>query len=241
MRQSFLCKLFTQENIQVEFISKEAKDISFNLLSKNGFTVHEIFSKYKVNNINEVPADDAYETIEIIKDKYVIEGLNELKRAGIVEKVGTSIYIKDEIDASIKSGVYDFIQAPLNIINRGLYDYYKLNYEKDIEFVARSIILQGRLLNRGKINNNNYNTNSYTRVYKIIDEICENFKITVLELIICSIFNLKGVNHIIVGSTSILNIQNIINCLNKRFDPEIYGIINKLNKFDQKIIDPRLW
>ena len=60
--------------------------------------------------------------VEIISDKYIMQGLNILKDHELVDEVGTSIYSENELDFTIESHFYDWIQIPVNILDNYFYN-----------------------------------------------------------------------------------------------------------------------
>lgn len=78
----------------------------------------------------------------------IYEALESLRKRGLVEKIGVSIYSPDELDKLIPKYRFDLVQAPFNLIDQRLYKSGWLNRLKDddIEIHTRSTFLQGLLL-----------------------------------------------------------------------------------------------
>lgn len=80
--------------------------------------------------------------------------LEQIKKSGVVKKIGVSIYSPNELELLTKKYVLDIVQAPINILDNRLERdgwLHKLN-KLGIEVQARSIFLQGLLLmNKRKI------------------------------------------------------------------------------------------
>lgn len=77
--------------------------------------------------------------------EYLVEALKELKQAGLVEKIGVSVYSSDDIDQILPMFTPDIIQLPYNAADRRLELSGHLTWLKElgIEIHARSIFLQG--------------------------------------------------------------------------------------------------
>jgi len=77
----------------------------------------------------------------------ILEGLREVKRAGLVEHIGVSVYNETEAHKALELGL-DYVQVPYNVFDRGLddTDFFTLAKEKGITVFARSPFLQGLLL-----------------------------------------------------------------------------------------------
>ena len=74
--------------------------------------------------------------------------LNELKREGMVRKIGFSIYTPDQIDFLLANFDFDLIQLPFNVFDTRLIEGGQLKSlkKKGVEVHARSVFLQGVLL-----------------------------------------------------------------------------------------------
>ena len=86
--------------------------------------------------------------INIISDPYVHDGINQLKKDGLISKVGVSLYNFQECEYAIDSGIYDYIQIPLSVFDVTFYDRFIKDNSYPVRFVARSLFLQGVLVNR---------------------------------------------------------------------------------------------
>ena len=78
----------------------------------------------------------------------IYSALIDLKKYGLVEKIGISISNLDELDILCSRYSFDLIQTPFNILDRRLETTGWLDrlYQSNVEIHARSIFLQGLLL-----------------------------------------------------------------------------------------------
>lgn len=78
----------------------------------------------------------------------IAKALHQLKEQGLVEKVGVSIYRKEQLDSITAFFTPDLIQVPINVLDQRLIKNGTLKKMKDIgvEIHARSAYLQGLLL-----------------------------------------------------------------------------------------------
>tara|TARA_Y100000741_G_C18247513_1_gene556057 strand:- start:243 stop:1112 length:870 start_codon:yes stop_codon:yes gene_type:complete len=84
------------------------------------------------------------------KNKYQIYNeLKMLKDENIISKIGVSIYNFKSLKKILTNFKLDIVQVPFNILDRRLLDFYRSNFRliKNTEIHARSIFLQGLLLN----------------------------------------------------------------------------------------------
>jgi aryl-alcohol dehydrogenase-like predicted oxidoreductase len=80
--------------------------------------------------------------------KALYQTLQSLKEAGVVQKVGVSIYAPSELEALTPHYRFDLVQAPFNLVDRRLHTTGWLQRLKDenVEIHTRSAFLQGLLL-----------------------------------------------------------------------------------------------
>jgi aryl-alcohol dehydrogenase-like predicted oxidoreductase len=78
----------------------------------------------------------------------LFDEMKAFKSAGMVEKIGVSIYSSDQIDRILDNYSIDLIQLPINIFDQRLIDDGSLAKLKkyNVEIHARSVFLQGLLL-----------------------------------------------------------------------------------------------
>jgi aryl-alcohol dehydrogenase-like predicted oxidoreductase len=76
------------------------------------------------------------------------KALHQLKERGLVDKVGVSVYRKEQLDSITAFFIPDLIQVPINVLDQRLIKNGTLKQMKDIgvEIHARSAYLQGLLL-----------------------------------------------------------------------------------------------
>jgi aryl-alcohol dehydrogenase-like predicted oxidoreductase len=80
--------------------------------------------------------------------KTLFQALQNLKEAGLVQKVGVSVYAPIELDVLTQRYRFDLVQAPFNLVDRRLHTTGWLTRLKndDVEIHTRSAFLQGLLL-----------------------------------------------------------------------------------------------
>lgn len=78
----------------------------------------------------------------------LVEAMQELKRRGLVDKIGVSVYSSGHIDSLLDVFMPDIIQLPINVFDQRLVESGHLIKLKqlNIEIHARSVFLQGLLL-----------------------------------------------------------------------------------------------
>ena len=100
----------------------------------NGLLLH------RPNDLLNKHGDDLYES------------LKELQKDGLVQKIGASIYVPEELESLCPKYNFDIIQAPFNVLDRRLKESGWLSRlsEQGTEIHVRSVFLQGLLLMSSK-------------------------------------------------------------------------------------------
>jgi aryl-alcohol dehydrogenase-like predicted oxidoreductase len=163
--------------------------------------------------------------------------LLKIKKLNLTKKIGISVYSLNSTLKILKKFNLDTIQIPLNILNQDFCNNYfiKLIKRKKIEIHARSIFLQGVLLD-----NKAYKKKKFRKYYKIfnkIEKVKKDNKISDLELNINFCLKHKWVKKIIIGFNTDAHLKEILKT----------KIIKNLNykglpkNISQSLYDPRKW
>lgn len=141
------------------------KEHSFNIITKTPHFNKEIISNQETEKLRKT----FYSSLKKLKrqsvyglllhnanDLFVSDGhlllktMKGLKAKGHTEKVGVSVYTGKQIDDILNRFDIDFIQVPINVLDQRLLSggYLKKIKEKNIEVHARSVYLQGIILNK---------------------------------------------------------------------------------------------
>lgn len=159
-----------------------------------------------------------------------------LKKKGLIKKIGVSFYNPKYLIKIVKNFDLDFVQVPVNLFDKRFLDnrIISLLNKKNIEIHARSVFLQGLLLNTKIISKkflkwrSNFNKlNNFLKQKKISNlEACTNF-----------VLQNKNLDKVIFGVNSVDHLMQIIKSINLRNIN-----FNKLKSpKDLKLINPSLW
>jgi aryl-alcohol dehydrogenase-like predicted oxidoreductase len=193
---------------------------------------------YKINKFYAILFHDSKD----VKSKYGNEFLKKImniKKIGLVDKIGISVYETSELDLILKRFRPDIVQFPVSIIDRRFLNkklILKLKKMK-IKIQARSIFLQGLLLkNPNKIKSLKYNKKLYEMITSLFNW-CKNKNLDLKEACLIFIKNQKNIEFLTIGIESLIQLkQNIASLQNdKNFD------LSRFASNDKKIIDPRKW
>lgn len=179
--------------------------------------------------------------LEIISDPYVHEGIMELKQKGLIRHSGVSLYSFEECEVAIKSGIFDFIQLPINAFDLSFYKNFVQRNSTPIRFAARSLLLQGILVNRKSISARISQSDAIIQYLKKLDELSREAGLSTLELVLGFIFSLKNIDHFLIGTTSLQNLKNNVRCLNVKLPEEICSQIFKIASPPKPWANPKNW
>jgi len=176
--------------------------------------------------------------MDIISDKYVHEGIFALKDKHLIKEIGTSVYSKEEFQYTLDSGIYDWVQIPINILDTS---FYNMIGQNEIKIAARSVFLQGILLNKKLIRHDISNSEEMIDLLNKIEELCQVHNISIQKLSMAYLSSLKKINKIIIGTTSIKSIKENIKYSDCKIDKDLIELINQISKTPKVWTNPRLW
>ena len=176
-----------------------------------------------------------YKDLVSIKGQKIFKCLLNLKKKNKIGKIGVSVYSIDEIKKIIKKNKIDVIQAPFNVFDQRLRDIKILNLIKknNIEIHARSVFLQGIILNKKFLRKDLEKIKEVKKWYEYIKKNNNSALFEVLNFINQN----KFIKRIILGSRSIDQLKKILNT-------KITHEKRSLEQFKSKhlkLIDPRKW
>jgi aryl-alcohol dehydrogenase-like predicted oxidoreductase len=155
-----------------------------------------------IHNINEV----SHKQFSDLFNKVL-----ELKRQGLVNKIGFSTYTPEQVDFLLENFDFDLIQVPFNILDHRLMQGGQLNVlkNKGIEVHARSVFLQGVLLLSKQNRPNNFKL--WDALWKIWHEWLNDNQITALEATIRYAISIPEISKVLVGVDSEKQLKEILN------------------------------
>ncbi|PKG22766.1 aldo/keto reductase [Niallia nealsonii] len=166
----------------------------------------------------------------------------ELKSQGYIEKIGISVYDQTEIDWLDSLYHFDIIQLPINVFDQRLVKSGTLKKlkNKNIEIHARSIFLQGVLVNETSIVNS-----KLQGIIPLLNEYfsdLENSNLTRIEGALSYIKTIKEIDQAIVGVNDLKQLKQIYSTYLSIQDKEKHYLdYDKYSCNNENIIDPRKW
>jgi len=169
------------------------------------------------------------------------EKLMEFKERGLVKKIGVSVYDRSEIDELYNKYFFDMIQLPMNVFDQRLDDriMFKELKRGNIEIHARSIFLQGLLLNE-----TSSLPNRFKRVFPMLEEYFLNLEkagMSKIEGALKYIHDIEEIDYAVVGINNVRQLQQINEAFNNISKSTEKKDFSMYACHDRQIIDPRKW
>ncbi len=171
------------------------------------------------------------------KGLLLYDELYQLKKAGLIKKIGISVYTPEQLDRLFAELDFDIVQAPFNILNRSIERsgwLAKLSTKK-VEVHVRSVFLQGLLLM--KVNERPVKFNKWNAVWQAYDRWLLEERLTPLQACLNFVLNNPFIDKAVVGIDSLKNLEEILEVAGTAV-PEFPA-----NLFcdDPALINPALW
>jgi aryl-alcohol dehydrogenase-like predicted oxidoreductase len=175
--------------------------------------------------------------IDDTKDKRfgeLFHKLNELKKEGMIKKIGFSTYTPEQVDFLLENFDFDLIQVPFNVFDARLIrgGQLKALKKKNIEIHARSVFLQGVLLDFDNLSNYFLTWRNQFNEYKAV---VEKSGLSLLEYALNFVLNIQEIDKALVGVDNENQLREITQSIKKK--QNLIGTpINDMN-----LLNPNLW
>ena len=216
-------------------------------LKPNDSQVVNKILNYIKNSLNKLKVKKLHicylhqDSLDIISDQYIQEGLIKAKQLGLVKYIGVSLYNELECDYAVNSKIYDVIQIPINIVDSSLYNKYVKNNRKRIKFVARSIFLQGLIPNYNEVREH-FSYNKEVKSYmKNINQYLNDCELKLIPSALQFVFSLKGLYQVIIGTIDEKNLISSYNWSKEGLNDEVTKFLFKQSMIKKVWSNPRNW
>ncbi len=175
--------------------------------------------------------------IEEVKDKqfdFLYKELNKLKQDKLINKIGFSTYTPDQVDFLLSNFDFDLIQIPFNVFDNRLVEGGQLKAlkKKNVEIHARSIFLQGVLLNFDNLSDYFL---SWKKQFTEYQAMVKNSDLSLLEYALNFSLNIQEIDKVLVGVNSGQQLREIFQAVKDPSNLAAYPI-NDIN-----LLNPSLW
>jgi aryl-alcohol dehydrogenase-like predicted oxidoreductase len=202
--------------------------------------VNEVIKRFhqSLNNLNKANVDGLLihdiDEVDYKQFDALFSRLNELKKEGMVNKIGFSTYTPGQIDFLLKNYDFDLIQVPFNVFDNRLIQGGQLKAlnNKGIEVHARSVFLQGLLLD---FKNLPGYFSTWKKEFNDYQEIVKDSGLSLIEYALNFAINTQEIDKVLVGVNSKKQLTEIIQVVNEQSNLDAYSI----NDLD--LLNPGLW
>ena len=148
----------------------------------------------------------------IFHKKEIIKYLKKLKKIGLINEIGVSVYTPEEAIKCLKIKMIKHIQIPFNIIDQRWFKKSfkkKLSIRPDVKIHARSIFLQGLLLNK---------KNYWPKWFKNKNKVIKNIEFLIkkldksdkVDLCLSYVKSFDWINYIVIGINNIKQLKRVL-------------------------------
>ena len=179
--------------------------------------------------------------LEIISDPYVHEGLVRLKEQGLIKAAGASLYSHAECEYALDSATFEVIQIPVSIFDLGFYQRFIKNNRSKVRFAARSLLLQGVLADHSSIDSRIKQARQIQDYLRQLDSLARVYGLPVIAMALGFVASLPGLDHYLIGTSSIENLQQNIQFINLELPEELRAQLVELAAPAKEWTNPRNW
>lgn len=199
-------------------------------------SVQTSFQRLNVSRVRGLLLHKPQQLLEAGGDK-IYEALSGLKRDGLVEKIGFSIYSPAELDVLWDNFRPDMIQAPFNVLDRRLENsgwLCKL-HAAGVEIHVRSVFLQGLLLMDEVARPAKFQR--WSGYWKGWHEWLAEKRLTPLQAALGFALAKPEIDRVVVGVDTLIQLNEILQVANG----EIPEVPIEINCNDINLINPANW
>ena len=196
-------------------------------------------------SLNKLQKENIYALL--LHDTNLLKGLDGLKifnalqiakKENLIKKIGVSIYDPEELERINDLREIDVVQAPFNILDRRLETTGWIDklYNENIEVQARSVFLQGVLLQENHKLDKKFK--KWQSLFQEFEEFLKANDLNAYEACISFVDNCEKISRIIVGIDSYEQFKELVKfCMNE------IKLCNEpdISCNDSSLIDPRNW
>lgn len=228
---------FRNININTKIFFKD-EDFKNNLFKKKYLKI--IKDKININNLEKFETIFIHNFEKIRKKNYdkVFDFMNEIRSYKLTKKIGVSLYNPKYLKKIKKEYKLDIVQAPINLVDRRFLsaNVKKIIKKKNLLLQARSIFLQGTLLN-------NYKSMKFFRlkkknIFSDYNNWCIDNEIEKRTGCINFIKDQKIIHSVVIGVDSLTQCKQIYNDYVSRSKK---NYPKKIFSMDKNLIDATKW
>ena len=169
--------------------------------------------------------------------KKIVSQLKELKKNGLIQNIGFSLYDSDQLEDLLTVMRPDIVQVPLNIFDRRMIENGTINNLRDqnISIHIRSIFLQGVLIMRQEDRPNYFKY--WGELFKKWDNWNDHKSFNKVKNSFNFSMNIKNIQNVIVGVDDLEQLQALYHL----YEAKDVVLPLELSSNDENLLDPRKW
>jgi hypothetical protein len=167
--------------------------------------------------------------------------LGELKRQGLIEKIGVSIYGESDFKKALQMPEVDVIQLPFNLLDhwgrRGQLIEKAKSLGKLIH--VRSVFLQGLFFRDPE--NFPLNLSALEGPLVALHRIAAEVGTSIGQLALRYVLSFDQIDGVLIGVETMEQLKSNLDAAKNPLQPEILSLIEKIEVVDDRLLDPRSW
>lgn len=172
----------------------------------------------------------------LLKNPSIWNQMLELKKLGLIKKIGYSLYHPDELKKLLSLDfVPDLIQIPFNLVDRRFEPYLKELKKMKTEIHARSIFLQGLLLNFEMMGEPKFV--NWQKIWGQYKQWLNFSELSPIEACISHVSSYGCISKLVVGIDNLLQLKEIILASKKKSVRAPKSLLSS----DNNLINPLSW
>ena len=170
---------------------------------------------------------------------HIWEGFLNLKKEGLVERIGFSLYKPSELEYILEHNMeVDIIQVPFNILDRQFEKWFPVLHERGIEIHTRSAFLQGLFFKNIKTFEGNIVP--LAKYVEKIQQYCSNNEIQVQDLALDYVLS-SQVDGVLIGVDSLLQLRKNIQSAKRQLTEQDLDFIRSVDVVEKTLLSPVNW
>ncbi len=169
--------------------------------------------------------------------KKIVSQLKELKKNGLIQNIGFSLYNSDQLEELLSIMTPDIVQVPFNVFDRRMIENGTINnlYDQDISIHIRSIFLQGLLIMKPEDRPDYFK--KWGALFKKWDMFNDHKSLNKVKNSFNFSMNIKNIQNVIIGVDDIEQLQALYQC----YEARDLVLPLELSSNDENLLDPRKW
>jgi aryl-alcohol dehydrogenase-like predicted oxidoreductase len=199
------------------------------------------FSSLERLKINKIHAYLIHKFDDFMKYEKMWFVLESLKKEGLIQKLGFSLYWPQELDLILEKKInFDIVQVPFSIFDRRFENYFKKLKDSGVEINIRSVFLQGLVfLDVNALPNKVKKAREHLlKLNRVSEDTGISIAALCLNFALCN----ESIDKVVIGVDSLehlkSNLKNITVFENVR---NIYGRLGRLSSDNEDFLLPFNW